>query len=444
MENEKKIQARTGAAVAGTSSRPLWFRLDNAALIFPASRRKGWANAFRISFTFKDPVDPAIATEALRHLKPRFPSVFVHLGASLFWHYLEETEGVPQIQQDQSQPLVHMQKEEIKKCAIRVLYYRNRLAVEFFHSVTDGTGGLIFAKNLAAEYTRLRYSEMIEPDEALDIKDINEAPPAEELEDSFQKDVGLVSAPRDDRNVYHLKGTLEEDRFKHVTLGMLDEQEVREAARAAGTTVGGYLTAILLECLIEMQAAEQPELKRQKPVKVQIPVNLRKLYGSKTMRNYVAVANIGVDPRMGHYTTDELMKIVYHEMKLAITAKNMRAIFRPNVVSERNLLVRIMPLPVKNAVMRMVYDTVGETVTSLCLSNLGHVKLPETMERHLERVEFVLGPQAQSPYNVSATSACGTMFINIVRNTKEPVLEEKFFTKLVRMGHHVKIEANGG
>ena len=34
-------------------------RLDNAALIFPAAQRRHWSNAFRISFSFADPVDPA-------------------------------------------------------------------------------------------------------------------------------------------------------------------------------------------------------------------------------------------------------------------------------------------------------------------------------------------------------------------------------------------------
>ena len=42
-----------------------WMRLDNAALISPFSQRRHWSNAFRISFTFSDPIDPALLQRAV-------------------------------------------------------------------------------------------------------------------------------------------------------------------------------------------------------------------------------------------------------------------------------------------------------------------------------------------------------------------------------------------
>ncbi len=35
-----------------------WFRLDNAALIFPAIMKRRWNNVFRISVSLTYPVDP--------------------------------------------------------------------------------------------------------------------------------------------------------------------------------------------------------------------------------------------------------------------------------------------------------------------------------------------------------------------------------------------------
>ena len=133
-----------------------WMRLDNAALIFPAAQRRSWSNAFRISFSFSDPVDPDVLQRALDRIAPRFPSVVVRLRRGLFWHYLEELQTPPCVQTDSWQPLVSMTGADVRRCAIRVLYYRDRMAVEFFHAVTDGTGGMVFAKSLAAEYVRQR------------------------------------------------------------------------------------------------------------------------------------------------------------------------------------------------------------------------------------------------------------------------------------------------
>ncbi len=417
-----------------------WMRLDNAALIFPAAQRKHWSNAFRLSFTFRDPVDPALLQQALDNVAPRFPSVCVRLRRSTFWYYLEEVDRPPAVREDSYQPLIPMSRNDIRRCAIRVLYYRSRMAVEFFHAVTDGTGGMVFAKTLAAEYVRLRYGADVPATHG--VLDIRESPKPEELEDSFQRNVGPVAAPRDDGNVFRYRGTLEPDRFLHVTLGIADSEALRSRSHALGVTVTAYLTAVLLQSLLELQAENIPRRQRRKNVKIQIPVNLRKLYDSRTMRNFVAVANVGVDPRLGDYTLEELAKLVHHQMHLSITPKNMQAIFTPNVTSEQNPVLKVVPLFLKNVIMRAVFDTIGERVASMTLSNLGRVELPEAMAPFVERVEFVLGPQSTAPYNASVTSWQGKTFINIVRNTVEPRLEEIFFTKLVKLGCRVAVESN--
>lgn len=420
--------------------RPLWLRLDNAALIFPAAQRRHWSNAFRISVTFDSFIDPSVLQLALDHAVPRFPSIFVRLRRSTFWYFLEGITEAPAVREDSYQPLVHMSRRDVRRCAIRVLYYRNRMAVEFFHSVTDGTGAMVFTKTLAAEYARLKYGTDIPCTDG--VLDLHDKPSKEELEDSFQKHAGPVSAPRDSLNVYRIRDTREPDRFLHVTLGIIDSALLQEKSHAYGVTVTAYLCALLLETLLEMQAEEVPARRRRKMAKVQIPVNLRQLFGGCTLRNFVAVANIGVDPRLGDYTFEELVKSVHHQMQLAITEKNMRAIFTPNVNDARNPLLKAVPLFLKNLIMRAVFDTVGERVSTMSLSNLGRVRLPAEMAPHVERVEFVLGPQAAAPYNMSVTSWDGETYINIVRNTEEPRLEEKFLTKLVRLGFHVKVESN--
>ena len=417
-----------------------WLRLDNAALIFPAARRKHWSNVFRISVSFTEEVDPALLQTALEHVAPRFPSVCVRLRRGLFWYRLEELDEAPTAAEDGHHPLLPMPLKEIRSCAVRVRYYRERMAVEFFHAVTDGTGAMIFTKTLAAEYVRLRWG--VDVPCSCDIKDLSVPAPEAELRDCFLDHAGPVSSPRDDGNVYRVRDKLEPDRFLHVTLGMLDSAALRERAKAMGVTVTAWLTALLLDTLLEMQAEEQPKRSRRRPVKVQIPVNLRRLYGGETMRNFVAVANVGVDPRLGDYTLEELVKSVHHQMQLTITDKNMRAIFTPNVRDARNPFMKVVPLFLKNIVMRAVFDTIGERVSCLTLSNLGQVELPAEMEPYVNRVEFVLGAQSASPYNCSVTSWKGVTYVNIVRNSIEPRLERGFFTRLVKLGLHVKLESN--
>ena len=423
------------------STRPLrWLRLDNAALIFPAALRRHWSNAFRISFSFTESVDPALLQQALDRIAPRFPSMVVRLRRSAFWYYLEELPQAPAVQADVNRPLRTMSMREVQRCAIRVLYYRDRIAVEFFHAVTDGTGGMVFAKSLAAEYLRLRHG--------LDIPCVkgvlnpDEAPRDGELADAFQEHAGPLSAPRDDRKVFRLRGTTEPDRFLHQTCGVLDSAALHQGAKEKGVSVTAYLCALLLQSILEIQAAEQPRRAQRKNVRIQIPVNLRQLYGGESLRNFVAVANIGVDPRLGDYSFDELLHLVHHQMKLAITPKNMAAIFAPNVRDERNVLLKAVPLFIKNPIMRLVFDRIGESVSCLSFSNLGQLELPEEMQPLVRRAEFILGAQASAPYNVSCLSCGGKTYLNVVRNCREPKLESRLFPTLVRQGFAVRVESN--
>ncbi|MBQ3075009.1 MAG: hypothetical protein IJC26_02985 [Clostridia bacterium] len=82
----------------------IWLRLDNAAKIFPASMRSTWSNVFRLSVSFREPVDPAALERAVKRAAKRFPSINVRLGTGLFWYYLEESENVPKLRKEGCQP----------------------------------------------------------------------------------------------------------------------------------------------------------------------------------------------------------------------------------------------------------------------------------------------------------------------------------------------------
>ena len=120
-----------------------WYRLDTAALIFPATAWRDWSNAFRVSANLFEAVDPEILQRAADDLRPRFPSFFVSLHKGVFWYYLEETSHGVQVRGDYAYPLTFMSSRELRRSCLRVLYYKNRIAVEFFHALTDGHGGFV-------------------------------------------------------------------------------------------------------------------------------------------------------------------------------------------------------------------------------------------------------------------------------------------------------------
>ena len=129
-------------------------------------------------------------------------------------------------------------------------------------------------------------------------------------------------------------------------------------------------------------------------------------------------------------------------MKLDITEKNMSARIYTNVKDEENILLKLTPLFLKNIVMRFVFKLFGERKSTLSISNLGAVRLPDGMEKYVERFDVVLSVQSDAPYNAGVISFGENLNINIIRDIKEPRLETALYKVLREEGIHVKLESN--
>lgn len=417
-----------------------WMSLDNAAKIFPASRSRTWSNMFRISATLDRDIDREALRVALDVTVRRFPSIAVSVKEGFFWYYLEEISSLPPILDEKPYPLARMTTRDLRKCAFRVLVYKNRLAVEFFHSLTDGNGGLVFVKTLTAEYLYQKYGVKVPTGNG--ILDRLEEPSPAEIEDSFVKYAGDYAASRKDSDSFRIEGKREVDGFRTNTTFVIDTDYVKNEAKKRGVTVNIYLTAILIEVGKRIQNERVSNPARHKPVKVYVPVNLRKMFPSKTMRNFILGLVIGIDPKCGDYSFDNVCQILAGQMKQYMTEKNLAAMIKANVQSEFVPLVCMMPLFLKDVVMKAVFYAVGEKKSMFSFSNLGLVTAPEEYTSYVKRMDFVLGSQSDAPYNVAALSYQGKLYLNITRNCKEPVFERELYQVLREMKIPHEVESN--
>ena len=277
----------------------------------------------------------------------------MRLKTGVFWYYLEQIEQAPPIRQESSYPLTRMSYRETRTCAFRVIVYENRVAVELFHSLTDGTGGLIFLKTLLAEYLQQKYDTPIHAGDG--ILGRLEEPSPEELEDSFLKYAGNGPASRKDTNAWHMSGEPQKDGFLNLTCFQIPVKPALELAHKHNATLTVFMSAVMMKALLNLQNEKNPNTKRQKRIKLLIPVNLRNLFPSNTLRNFAMYTIPELDPRLGAYSFDEICKIIQHKMGTEFTEKHMSCVIATNVNDERNPLVRLIPLPLKNAVMKAVF-----------------------------------------------------------------------------------------
>lgn len=413
-----------------------WFRLDNAALIFPAVRRRDWTNAFRVSATLNEQVQPEILQQAVDMLMPRFPSFYVCLRRGMFWYYLQKLSVPPKIRQEGACPLIHMTGRELRQCCFRVLYYENRIAVECFHAVTDGSGGMVFLKTLTAAYLSLAHG--LEIPAGFGVLDIHAKPTPEETEDSFTRVAGTVALSRREENALRLRGAREEDGFLHLIIASVPQEQLLTLAHRYHCTVTALLCAVMLQSVLTV--AKTPQGNRW--AKITVAVDLRRVLGGASLRNFALAVNVGVDPRLGSYTLEDLTRAVQSQLESQVTRQQMAARVAANVQPAQSLAIRIMPRPVKDAVMRMVYNRVGECKGSLNISNLGKSDLPECMRPYVRFLDFTIGPQATYPNNCSVVSYGGITRINLIRSTLQPRLERDFLNRLVELGVEVTVDSN--
>lgn len=418
-----------------------WLPLDNAAKLYPAARTQEWSNVFRVSATLREEIDVEVMQKALEVTVRRFPSIAVKLCKGVFWYYLQELSEAPRIMGEHSYPMIKMSKEETRKCALRVIVYHKRVAVEIFHSITDGNGGLVFLKSLVAEYLTEKYGLYIPAEKG--VLGRLEYPSAEEMEDCFQKNAGPITASRKASNAFRLSGTPEKRDFLHVTCFKIPVDAVLKVAHEKSVSLTAFLCACLMMALQNIQKDKVPNVRARKPIKVLIPVNLRKIFPSKTLRNFVLFTVPEILPRLGEYSFEEICGVIKSRISTDVTPKQMSMKIATNVKSEQMLIARIMPLFLKNAVMKAVYRSAGEKKSCLSISNLGNVSLPEAMIPYVERFDFIIGMQETSPCNCSVLSYNGTLYINFIRNIKESDLEYRFFKVLQEFSLPVEVESNG-
>ncbi len=417
-----------------------WMKLDNAAKIYPAAKRRNWTALFRLSARLTEPVDPVALRAALESCAKRFPSFMLRLKRGMFWFYLEHIDGIPDIQRDVANPCVRMDLRENRGFMFRVRYFENTIAIEIYHVLTDGTGGFIFLKTLVAEYLRIKYGAVIPRD--TEILNCSEAPKPDEYEDAFFKYAKSHTAPRGESSAYYFKGTLERPDVIHITNAQMPLDVLLAKAKEKKVTLTEYLTAVLIMSIDKVQRAEGRPQRKLKPVKICVPINLRKFYPTHTLRNFSNYTNPGIDPRYGIFTFDEVLSAVHHHMGSEVTEKKLNAKIATNVQIEKVRVLRLMPLFIKNIAMKMTFKFVGDRQTSSSISNLGAVKLPPEMERYVTRMDFILGPLSRNRVIGAMLSYQNTVFFNFTRIIKETFIEREFFRTLVKLGIPVRIESN--
>lgn len=416
-----------------------WYRMDNAGLLYSAIQSDTYSPVYRFSAVLDAPVEPAALQRAIDRTMPRFPTFNVRLAKGAFWRYLEPDDRPgPFLRADIRNFCQPMEMGEEGDRLVRFYYYENRISIECFHALSDGSGAMTFFKTLLAVYFR-ELGETVP--NALGVLDVDAQPEEEEWEDAYRRYAGGKAARGPWRKTAYFPGGTPEPYYTlNVTQGILSVAQVKERARSYNATITEYLTAALIWTLLERQREEGTG--RERPVSLAIPIDLRQFFPSKTLRNFILTAQPTIDPALGDYTFPEVVEQVHHQLRLELSRPLMRGRITGNVNFQRNPLLKIVPSFLKTPVLSWSYRLVGVRPFSTTYTNPGVFTVPDEIGRHIRRMEVVLGQPYLDTVNCASISFGDTLAISFAGDIRERDVEGGFFRFLVRDGLHVKVISN--
>lgn len=420
-----------------------WYKLDNAGKLYPSIVSTRRSTVFRLSAKLDQDVDVDLLQKALNQTIQRLPYYRVNLKRGLFWYYFEEVEHMPQVMPETHYPCMFLQFREARTFPFRVLYHNRYIHLEISHSIADGHGALIFLKTLLLAYYGLKANVVCK--DLMGAKDVTVPAEAEEFEDAFSRYyvAGVPSLKRPPAALNFPFELMAKGKYSFLT-GISPIQTVKSQAKAYKCSVTQFLSSIYFMAIqdyITDQTSSNTKMKKGRVV-INLPVDLRQLFPSKTMKNFFVSITPAIDLRLGTYELEEVITYLQSYMQQNVTKKVLSQYIARNVKNERQPLVRLLPLPIKNLVMPFIYVWFGERVYTTSVSNLGLVRLPSEIDPYVQAIEFFPAPSESNIIKMCINAYKDHLYINFGRTTDNTEIEKYFFRRLVKMGIPVKIETN--
>jgi len=357
-----------------------WYKLDNVAKVFLANHNKRDTRVMRVSCMLNEEVDSGLLQQALDTTVMMLPEFQVRIRRGVFWHYIEQTDARCIVTEDNDRACPILYGNNYRGILhYKVTYLGKRINIDIFHALSDGTGALAFLKSLVLNYLKLSH-----PGELDELSLGGSASDDDRYRNSYaqfyENSGGAIPKKilNKKKKAYHIQSKkLPYDQLQFFEIHMQADRLLKRA-KSYGVTLTSYIGAELMIAIHN----DRPSLLKNKPITITLPVNLRNFYPSETMRNFFN--NVDVSHVFdGTETVESLSKLFDEKLKASVEPSLIRSQMNRYESIERLLFTRVVPLAIKQPVVKAFSKKESKTVTAV-LSNLGPQKVPEEIGKYIE------------------------------------------------------------
>lgn len=414
-----------------------WRKLDNSAKIFPISAGKKYSTVFRYSAVLKDNIDTKLLVQAVDNSLNKFKYFRVKLRKGAFWHFLEYNSNSAIIQEESDYPCEYVNPKECNEYLFRVSYYKNKINIDYYHVLTDGNSALELLKEILYQYIELKEPQFNEKE----IRDKDFLKYDLKATDDFIKNYDIHTKSNANAELaYEIKG----DRIpidKIATIHQyIDSEELKKKAKEYNATITQYLSAVLIYAIYK--ANMDKDNLESRPIKLCIPVNLRRYFESKTISNFFSyftvVAHIK-DDNLDSF--DKILKLVKEEFETKLTKEEIIKTMSANVRIGTNPIIRHVPLPFKVLLVRIGYSIIRK-YTTITFSNVGRFGIIKDYQKYIDHVLMMIAPEPIEKIKATAISYNNVTAVSFTTNIFNTEIEYEFKKTLEEHGLMVDIESN--
>ncbi len=414
-----------------------WRRLDNSAKIFPIAAGRKYSTVFRLSAVLKEEVNEKILYQAVNRALEQYPSFKVRMKAGFFWYYFEYNPKKIIIEEEKDYPCKYIEPKTNNNYLFKITYFKNKINIDIFHSLTDGNSGNMFFKEIIYNYLEIAHKNELK--EERKSRKIIEC----DTEDSYIKNYDKkAKGNSSSKKAYVLKG--KKIRFGGISTihEIIDLEALKEECKKYGTTVTQYLTAVLIYSIYEANYKKY-NYKGSKPIKVCIPVNLKKYFPSKTISNFFSYITLEAEMQKENLNTfDKIVEFVKSDFKKRLQEQEIIKTMSANVKLGNNFLIKIVPLPLKKLLVRLSYIEIRK-YTTITYSNIGRIGIIGKYKNYIDYFLMLIAPEPVEKIKCSSCTYENKMVFTFTSILKDNSIEKRFYEFLKEKNINVEIESNG-
>lgn len=417
-----------------------WYKLDTAANMFASIQGKTTSRVFRISYVLKDEeVNPEILKSAVKDIMKRFPSFSSRCKEGFFWAYLEHTDILPEVSEEKEMPAAVQCHSRNGGPELRVLYYKRRITVEIAHVLTDGDGAFEFTKALVAHYINLTEGTKHRDSSVISVYD---EPSDEETENAYMRYSNGKAAKKEElTDSYNFSDKLDNTYVKAIS-GIMPVEDLKVQCKKYGVSVTEYLCAAGI--LASIRADKNPI---NKNVRISVPINIRHIFPSKTLRNFACDTTLSFNPQgKRDYTLSDILTAIKGELKKSVSKEGIQNFINETYSKTVNPVLRAVPYFIKKTVLNSSQIKTHQNGMTVIISNIGVINLPDWLSEKIERIDVVSGNG--SVYGMPILSTCASVngYLNICFSQCHESTDfcKEYFRIISSDGVRVRVETSDG